>query len=246
MNRSRSAQETFLAALVGGDALPGVSDGQGRAAPDRLDVYRNNVAASLRDALRTTFAATARLMGDTFFNAAAIDYARLERPRSPLLMRYGATFADFLAALPGLNTYPFVPEVARIEFARVTAYHAADAEPLATDALAGLPPEILVAVRLAAHPATALIRVPAGGLAAFQANQLPPLAQTPAPAALVTRPALNVLTVPIERATATFAENLLLGAPLGDAAQVEGLDLAGALAQLLSAGAFSTRIIPTG
>ncbi|WMS41301.1 DNA-binding domain-containing protein [Acuticoccus sp. MNP-M23] len=246
MQRPPSTQDRFLKALAGGTSPEGLSNGRGRPAPDRMDVYRNNVAASLRDSLRTTFATTARLMGDAFFDAAAVDYARQRPPQSPILARYGATFADFLAQLPGLTAYPFVPEVGRIEFARVTAYHAADAEPLGGDALADLGPQALVGVQLVAHPATALIRTPAGGLAAFQANQTPPLAQTPAAAALVTRPAFTVLTRPLDDAAATFAENLLHGAPLGEAAQVQGLDLAGALAQLLSAGAFHTRVVPTG
>ncbi len=242
----RSPEDAFLAALVGRQAPAGITDGRGRPAPDRLAVYRNNIAASLRDALRATFPATRRLMGDRFFDAAAIDYAAAERPASPLLFRYGATFADFLATLPGLGDYAFVPEVARIEFARVTAHHAADAEPLTGEALAGLSPEALMTVTLSPHPATALVPTPEGGLPAFQANQTPPEAETPAAAALVTRPALNVLVSPLTFETAAFTQKLLDGVPLGMAAEVAGLDLAAALAQLWSAGAFQKRIVPTG
>jgi hypothetical protein len=232
-------QCAFASALVEkGATLSGLTDGRGRAAADRLSVYRNNVIVSLVEALEATFPATLRLVGETFFRAAARAYAEAEKPESPLLFRYGETFADHLARLPGLADYPFVPETARIEFARVGAYHAADAAPLPPDALGAVSRETLPGVVFTAHPATRLVPAPAGGVGAWQRNQDPPLPSVDAAAALVTRPVAAVIVTPLPAPSAAFAEALLAGRALGEAAAADGLDLAAALGALLSAGAF--------
>ncbi|MEM8855037.1 MAG: DNA-binding domain-containing protein, partial [Pseudomonadota bacterium] len=121
----------FIDTLARTDPAKGFHDGRGRDAGDRISVYRNNVVVSLADAIANTFAATGRMVGEDFMKAAAIAFAKANKPRSPLMFLYGDTFADFLARLPGLADYPQVPEVARIEYARVASYHAKDAAPLA-------------------------------------------------------------------------------------------------------------------
>jgi len=221
-----------------GRTLSGMTDGRGRDAADRFRVYRNNVVVSLSEALTATFPATRRLLGENFFRAAAVAYAEENKPDSPLIFRYGAGFPDMLAALPGLSAYPFVPEAARIEYARVQAYHAADAQPLAGDALAGVAPELLGAVVLSAHPATRLLDAPNGGLSAWRSNQDPPQPGEEAAAALVTRPAMALQVTGLSAPAATLARSLIEGRPLSEAAAVDGLDLAEALGTLLKAGAF--------
>jgi len=245
--RPGADQATFVAALAGESGLEGVHDGQGRDAAHRFAVYRNNVIVSLRDALRAAYPATLRLMGETFFDAAAVDFARAHKPRSPVLSAYGAGFAEAIATLPGLAPYPFVPEVAALEYARLSAYHAADAPPLAPDRLAGLPPDLVAAAVFTAHPATRLVAVPAGGLGAYRDNAPEGIAILDGAggdtaAALVTRPAMTVLITPLTAAETPFVEALLSGAPLGTAAGSaagEAFDLAATLARLLGAGAFA-------
>lgn len=243
-------QGAFADALDRAGPLAGLHDGTGRPAPDRLDVYRNNVIVSLRDALATSFPATERLMGADFFAAAAVDFARAEKPASPLLFRYGAGFADALARLPGLAPYPFVPEVAAIEWARLCAYHAADAAPLSPEALAALPPDALPRLVLTAHPAARLVAAPAGGYGAWRANAGDAAANGTAAAGydatagvLVTRPRWQVLMTPLDATAMRLAAALLDGTALGDAAAAADtggdLALAPTLAALLSAGALA-------
>ena len=62
-------------------------------------------------------------------------YALAEPPRSPVLMDYGAGFADFIAGFAPAASLPYLPDVARIERAWREAYHAADAEPLTAGGL---------------------------------------------------------------------------------------------------------------
>ncbi|GAB5374825.1 MAG: hypothetical protein AcusKO_12870 [Acuticoccus sp.] len=188
-------------------------------------------------------------MGADFFAAAAVDFARAEKPASPLLFRYGAGFADVLAALPGLAPYPFVPEVAAIEWARLCAYHAADAAPLSPEALAAVPPDALPRLVFAAHPAARLVAAPAGGYGAWRANAGDAAANGTAAGddatvgVLVTRPQWQVLMTPLDATAMRLAAALLDGAALGDAAAAAdtGGDraLAPTLAALLSAGALA-------
>lgn len=238
-----SGQDAFAAALRGRGAVAGLCRGPGDDGSARFDIWRNNVAVSLAEAIETTFPAVGRLIGTTMLRAAAADYAAANTPDSPLMMRYGATFPAFLATLPGLRDYPAVPEAAAIEVARVSAYHAADAPPLRAEALAAVAPEALQTLELRAHPAARLVPTPHGGLAAWRANAARPSAATPedkdAAAALVTRPEADVLVHPLAAPAAHFAEALLAGRPLGEATAVEALDVATALAALLAAGAFA-------
>lgn len=237
----------FTAALTRRETpIAGLTNGRGRPAADRFRVYRNNVIHSLSEALAATFPATRRLMGERFFRAAAVAFAEENKPTSPVLFRYGEGFADFIAALPGLAAHPFVPEAARIEYARVQVFHAADANALQGDALAHLPAEALPALVLEPHPAVRLIRAPSGGVSAWQQNQDPALPPVEAAAALITRPGVEVLVTPLSAPAAAFAAALLDGRPLGEAAAVDDLDLAPALAALLGAGAFrSLRVAET-
>lgn len=242
--RSRSAadQRAFAAALANAGAAPldGLHDGRGGPAGHRIRLYRDSLAATRRAALRATFPATATLMGATHFVAAADAYAARHAPRSPLLFEYGADFPDFIATLPGLAPYPFVPEAARIEFARLGASHAADGEPLSAAALTSIPPGCLGATVLVPHPATALVPLAAGGLAAWQRCQMPPRPQTPAAACLVTRPRETVRVTALNAAAGRFVARLLAGEPLGRAAVTPHLDLSAALALVLRAGAFAS------
>ncbi|MEM8552796.1 MAG: DNA-binding domain-containing protein, partial [Pseudomonadota bacterium] len=151
-----------------GANISAVHNGRGRPAQDRFRIYRNNVIVSLRDALSATFSTTRKLMGEDFFGAAAVAFAQDNRPSSPMIFRYGEDFPAFLSWLPGLKGYPFVPEVAALEYARLQATHAADAPPLAADALSCVPPEGLASVTFTAHPASKLLLLPQGGLGAWQ------------------------------------------------------------------------------
>ena len=95
-------QDAFVSALFAPDApVPeGLSDPEGRPAGKRFDVYRNNVAVSLTEALLTAFPVVAKLLGDANFRSVAGVYLRQHPPQSPLLMFYGEEMPGFLEAFP--------------------------------------------------------------------------------------------------------------------------------------------------
>ena len=139
----------FSQALRGGPLPPGLMAWDNADVERRFDVYRNNVAVSLTDALAARFPVIRRLVGEAYFAALARVYAEQDGPKSPILAEWGGGFAGFLAGFPPLAAYPYMADVARIEFVRGRAFHAADAAPVDPVRLAGADPQ---RVRLMLHP----------------------------------------------------------------------------------------------
>lgn len=245
----------FSAGLLDPDraAPPHVAGPNGKGAVKRYNVYRNNVTVSLIDALADIFPAVLKLTGETFFRAMAREHVRATPPTSPLLFRYGMHFADFIAAFEPARPLPYLADVARAERAWLTAYHAADADPLDPSDLAAIPAEQIAGARFAAHPAFAVIASPFPVFRIFSMNRdlidLAPVDMAEAEAILVTRPADNVTVTHLTPAGARFADALARGLTLGEAAGLAletdpAFDLNGALTALLSAGAFATVVAP--
>lgn len=241
---------TFLGAVCdAGVPIPaGLHGPDGAGDPKRFQVYRNTVASTLIEALAATFPTVVRLVGEDFFNAAAGAYATAEKPASPLLFRYGATFPGFLAGLDGLAAYPYVPDVARLDLAWLAAYHAADTAPLEPDAVARIPPDRLAETRLALHPATRLVSSPYPLVTIWQANRgdgpVPERLPGGGEDALVARPGLAVSVHALPAGGAAFARALGEGLPLAGAAEEAAasnaqFDLGTSLALLLTGGALA-------
>ncbi|MBN3759459.1 DNA-binding domain-containing protein [Burkholderia sp. Ac-20365] len=137
------------AGLVGPDLQPGEK---------RFNVYRNNVVTGLVDALKAAFPAVRRIVGDEFFAAMARIYAAHEPPESPVMLDYGETFSDFIAAFGPASSVPYLSDVARLERAWTQAYHAAEASAVDHALLARIEPDDLPHLRLTLHPSARVIR----------------------------------------------------------------------------------------
>lgn len=135
----------------------GLTGPHGNLATRRFNVYRNNVVAGLNNALGDSFPVVRKLVGDAFFTAMASVFVRAHLPKTPLMMFYGDDFPAFLATFPPVTHLPYLPDVARLELARRQAFHAADAIPAGTGALAGIPEPDLPKTRFRLHPSLRLI-----------------------------------------------------------------------------------------
>jgi hypothetical protein len=99
-----------------------------------LAVYQNNYRAQLVGCLEACYPKLHAWLGDELFLAAAITHIDAHPPHAWTLDAYADGFADTLAALHPHN--PDVQELAWIEHALGAAFVAADAVPLALEALA--------------------------------------------------------------------------------------------------------------
>ena len=81
-----------------------------------LRVHRNTVLAATCHALRLSHLAVDRLVGESFFDRMAVDYARAAPPRAPQLDDYGAGFAAWIDGYPGTEKLPYLSELARFDW----------------------------------------------------------------------------------------------------------------------------------
>ena len=216
----------------------------------RLAVYRNNVMVSLLGVLADTFPVTRELVGDAFFRAMGQCFVRARPPQSPVMAEYGSGFADFIEAFEPARSLPYLPDVARLEWLRLTALHAADALPLsAADLTRRLAATAdLTAARLHLHPSFGVLHSPYAVVSLWAAHQgmgdLAAIDLARAETAWVLRRELEVEVIPVEPAAGRFAAALIEGQPLGAAVEAAGgadgaFDLPAALAGLIRCGALT-------
>ncbi|MBS0418050.1 MAG: putative DNA-binding domain-containing protein [Proteobacteria bacterium] len=136
----------------------------------RFGVYRNNVMVSLIEALRDSYVAVARLVGEDCFTALARFYAAQHPPCSPIMLEYGATFPQFLRDFEPLASLPYLFDVARIERGWLEAYHAPDVASLDLDELGGVVAQRAGEIRLKVHPSMRIIRSPYPALTIWRMN----------------------------------------------------------------------------
>ena len=113
-------------------------------------------------------------MGDEYFDALAAEFMRHSPPSSPVLQEYSPRFPAFLDAFAPLAQWPWLGDVARIDWARREAYHAADAEPLTAWQLRVWPPEALLQATLQLHPSLRALDSPHPAWSLWQRQQQPP------------------------------------------------------------------------
>lgn len=241
-----NGQTAFAHALLDAE-LPcptGLSTWNGSDPTLRFAVYRNNVMVSLIDALADTYPVVQTLVGEEFFRAMARVFAGHNPPRSAVMAYYGRDFADFVAAFSPAASVPYLADVARLEMARVMAYHAADVVAIQPQVLqaALADPQQLMSLQLVLHPSVHVIGSSFAIFSVWAAHQGsvsalsvdPDVAQT----ALVYRDGLDVNTMELGAGAGTFVSTLLAGQTLAHAAQAASsldpeFDLTNALTLLL-------------
>jgi hypothetical protein len=242
-------QAAFVRALLDPDLPPPDALSTRHAGSVRLfDVHRNNVIGGLVDALCDRFPVCLRLVGDEFFRAMTQTYVRSSLPRTPILYTYGEDFADFVASFEPASGLPYLPDVARLEYAAGRAYHAVDAAPLSLAAFRSLPSHRLATATVLLHPSAHVVRsaYPIVSIWRQNASDNPPdtVVLDHGEDALIVRPRFEVEIRVLPPGGATFVEILMRGGAFGEAAryvlrQVKDFNLTGCLTTLLACEAFS-------
>jgi Putative DNA-binding domain len=189
---------------------------------DRLDIYRNTFVANATRALRLTYPAVRKLVGDEFFEGAAAAFIAQHPPRSACLDHYGEAFVAFLAAFPPAALLFYLADVARLAWAVSRAIHADDVEPLDLARLVALSPGEQVRVAFVPHPSVSLLTLatPADTIwrAVLAGDDAALAAVDPAAGAvrlLVERGAGGPEVARLDAAAWHFAAELCCGFPLG-------------------------------
>lgn len=112
-------------------------------ATERLSVYRANMYMSLKDVLADTFSRVCKLIGDDCFQQLAFRFVAQHPPQSGCLLDYGEDFPGFVENFPELSDYPYLADVARLDWFLNAAYYDEDSTPITPDAINKFPPEQL-------------------------------------------------------------------------------------------------------
>ena len=212
----------------------------------RLAVYRNNVVVSLVDALAQTFPVTQQLVGEAFFRAMAQVFVRAHPPRTRVLAHYGHELPEFVAQFPPAAGLPYLADVARLEWQRLQALHAADAQPLDATSLSALlqDADALPSLRWQLAPSLHGLRSPHAAVSIWAAHQedsglaIEDIDVARPEAALVFRSGWDVMVLQTTPGMVALVEGLLDNALFGEAIDQAfvaepGFDLSQALAALI-------------
>ncbi|MEK7283478.1 MAG: DNA-binding domain-containing protein [Acidobacteriota bacterium] len=143
--------EAAVNALFAGDArLPAV---------ERLDIYANMYFYRLLDCLAEDFPKVRAAVGPAHFHNLVTDYLIRHPSEHPSLRFLGRRLPEFIRDHPPAGDFPFLADLARLEWARADVFDAADAVPLSRAALARLPQERAGESRFTLIPAFALLRL---------------------------------------------------------------------------------------
>ena len=129
------------------------------SAVERCDIYANMYFYRLRDCVQQDFAAVTGLVGEVNFHNLMTDYL-LSHPPSHFSLRYaGQHLPVFLRTHALRQQWPYIADLAELEYAIVDSFDATDAAALTADDLRQVPPEDWAGLRLKVSPSVRLLRL---------------------------------------------------------------------------------------
>lgn len=210
----------MAAVLLGEDAPAALFDA---SSPARIAAYRNNHVGNRVEALKGAYPILQQLLGEEFFQALAQRFVCDHLSESGNLHDYGSGLADFLQTFPPVADYPYLSDVACLEWQLHRAYYAPDRTGLSPVALAACPPQQIAQLRFVLHPSVALLDSPWPLTAIWAAHQ-PGLDEVPevdlgqgGGAVRVWREGLQLHVESITAAEAAFMQAVMQHQPFAEA-----------------------------
>jgi uncharacterized protein (UPF0276 family) len=237
-----AAQEPALASvLVGG--------GDAQQLARRMGIYRGNLTGGWERALGNAYPVLRTLVGEEFFLALARTYGKAFPSVDADLNVFGAGLAGFVAGFAPLGAYPYMADMARLEWALHLSHYAAETAVLTAADIAGLAPAQLEACRFTLHPACSLYESTWATVGLWLAHQPDgpafPSDMTSPCCGLVTRSGWHSYVLALDAAAYAALKQLAAGASFGEALDAafdvdDGFDVAAQLNSWLANGVFAT------
>jgi hypothetical protein len=209
------------------------------SAVERLDIYANMYFYRLLDVLKDDYPAVLAVAGDAAFHNLVTDYLLVHFPSHPSLRFAGEHLPAFVATHALAARYPFLADLACLEWAMVEAFDAADAAILSAADLTPVPAEQWAALRFLPHPSLRTVhsqwrvdRI----RRRVDAEQEPGAADGEAVTIAVWRRGLRVVYRALDAVEASALGRLVNGATFGEACSnvAETMDEADAAERLAS------------
>ncbi len=223
--------------------------------PQRFALYRGNLTATWEKTLAAAFPVVRALVGDEFFGPLTRAFGMAHPSASPDLNRFGGDFEKFLSGFEHLADYPYMPDMARLEWQLHRAHYAADGAALAADAFSALSPEAFEEARFDLHPGASLFASPHAVVPLWLAHQADsgqdfPASMDATSYALVARPLWKTSLEPIDAASHAALLALANGAPMGAALDAafeidEEFDVGARLRQWIELGVLGANYAPS-
>lgn len=235
-----ASQQQFAGALLdAGNAPQVLSQFKGSGNEHRLALYRGNLTATWDKVLSAAYPVVRMLVGEEFFSGLSKAYGSAHPSTSGDLNRFGADFDTFLREFPHVADYPYLTDMAALEWALHRAHYAPAAQGVSAQRLAELSPDQMETARMTLHPACRLLASDWATIQLWQAHQPDsgvafPDNMTAPSYGIVARPAWKTQVVPLSAAgysaLRTLGEGRDFGAALDAAFDIdEAFDVAGNL-----------------
>jgi hypothetical protein len=127
-------------------------------AVERLDIYANMYFYRLLDCLAEDFPKVRTAVGRAHFHNLVTDYLLRHPSEHPSLRHLGRHLPRFVAAHSLATDFPWVADLARLDWARADVFDAPDAPLLTREALSALPQDRAGEARFTLIPAFAFLR----------------------------------------------------------------------------------------
>jgi hypothetical protein len=249
-----ASQQAFATGLFNAaESAPALAACKGGANEHRYALYRGNLSATWNKTLASAYPVIAQLVGEEFFGGLSQEYGRAHPSASGDLNEFGSQFAAFLAAFPHTASLPYLPDMARLEWAMHRAHYASDAPAMTSSDLSAIAPDQLEECHLPLRPAVSVIASEWSVVPLWLAHQPggPPFPDEMAAASygLIARPRWKIALVPLSRASHAVLAVLHGGGSFGAALDAafeidEEFDVAAQLRQWLEYAVFTQREQP--
>lgn len=127
------------------------------SASARLTIYRNNVHQALINALVLTYPVLAKVVDERFFRYAASQYIKKHPSMSGNLEDYGRDMPQFLEQFEPVAHLPYVPDIARFEWAYLRSDQARDCEHIDIETLQRIPESLYERLCFKFHPGATVV-----------------------------------------------------------------------------------------
>ncbi len=107
----------------------------------RLQIYSNNIKITLLESLAANFPVSEAVVGKEYFKFLARKYITEHPPTEGNLQRLGELLPDFIQSQKELDDFPYLADIARMDWACLTATHSPAAESVGLDSLAHYTPD---------------------------------------------------------------------------------------------------------
>ena len=172
MSELARLQARFAAGLLtAGDDPADLFRGEAARTARRFALYRGNLTANWDRGLGNAYPVLRKLVGDEFFRAMAREFGRATPLVEGDLNHLGADLASFLEQFASLADYPYLPDMARLEWALHQAHYAQDSPALSLAVLAEMDADTLEGLRPHLREPCKLLRSPWAIKDIWQAHQ---------------------------------------------------------------------------